>query len=144
MHYWQAQKHPCARWILNKQSALPRRPLRGRTLLRAPSPCGTVEKQLRVRVQGKINPQKISRRLASHPSEQPSSATTRPFLAPLPLHLPKKSSLPPPPPPRCRLARFSLPTPRVPAAHSQATPHSARKVFVYLPHRPLWTAITSS
>jgi hypothetical protein len=64
------------------------------------------------------------------------------------------SSSPPPAPaqkssparPHCRLARLPLPlpTPRVPATHSQATSHPARKVFVRLPRRLLWTAMISS
>jgi hypothetical protein len=52
-----------------------------------------MKKQPQARVSGKINPPKISSRPASHPSEQPPPATMRPFLAPLPLHRPKESSL---------------------------------------------------
>jgi hypothetical protein len=61
------------------------------------------------------------------------------------------SSSPPPPPaqksspalPRRRLARLPLPTPRILAVHSQAMPHPARKVFVHLPRRPLWTVMST-
>jgi hypothetical protein len=58
-----------------------------------------------------------------------------------PLHRPKKIS---PALSRRRLVRLPLSTPRVPATHSQATPHPARKVFVHLRRRPLWTAMMSS
>jgi hypothetical protein len=105
VHHQQAQKHAGARWIPNKQSALPCRPLRGRTLSGVPAPRGTVGKRPRARLAGKINPQKraqgpfgrqnqppkISRRPASHPLEQPPPVTTRPYLAPFPLHRPKKA-----------------------------------------------------
>jgi hypothetical protein len=75
-------------------------------------------------------PPKISRRPSSHPSEQPPPATPRPLSSSPSPPSDQKSS---PALPRRRLARFPLPTPRVPVAHSQATPHSARKVFVHLP-----------
>jgi hypothetical protein len=53
----QAQNRVSARWILNKQSELPRRPLHGRTLSEAPAPCGTLEKWPRICLAGKMNHQ---------------------------------------------------------------------------------------
>jgi hypothetical protein len=137
VYHWRPQKRVSAPSSPNKQPALPRRPLRLRspTLSGVPAPCDTVKKRPRVRVPGKINPQIISRRPSSHPSEQPPPVTPHPFLAPPPPPAQKKLSGPPALP-RCRLARFPLPTPRVPAAHSQTTLYPVCKVFVHLPRRP--------
>jgi hypothetical protein len=96
VYHRQAQKHVGAHWIPNKQPTLPHRPLRGRTLSGASAPCGTVENNhgptTGPRARQNQHP-KISRRPASHPSEQPSPATMRPFLAP-PSTGPKKALWP--------------------------------------------------
>jgi hypothetical protein len=131
VHHRQAQKHVGARWIPNKQQALLRRPLHGRTISGAPAACCTLEKWPWTRLAGKIHPQKTSRRPSSHPSEQPPPATTRPYLAPLPLQLSGPMALP-----HRRLARFPPPAPRVRRRTHRRCPT--------LPARCSWTATMSS
>jgi hypothetical protein len=91
VHHRRAQNFAGARWILNKQSALPHRPLRGRTLSGAPTPRDMVEKRPRARLTVKINPKSSLR-----PRLPPFAAAAAGDDAPLsssPFHRPKNSSL---------------------------------------------------